>query len=75
MDAPQRGALMFVRFVAACLMGMSVVELALDWAEFKYRQVPMNIWIAALWGIVFVAGVAVLFMAKSIANWLSDKLE
>jgi hypothetical protein len=75
MDAPHRGALMLVRFTAAGLMGVSVVELALDWAEFKYRQVPVNAWLDALWGVVFLAGVVMVFIAKSIANWISEKLE
>jgi len=75
MDASRRGALLLVRFTAACLMGMSIVELALYWAEFKFRQVPVNIPLAVLWGIVFLAGIAVLIKAKSIADWISDKLE
>jgi len=75
MDASNRGALMFVRFVAASLMGMSALELALYWAEFKFRQVPVNILFAALWGISFLAGIVVLVKAKAVANWISDKLE
>ena len=75
MDASHRGALLFVRFTAACLMGMSVVTLVLYWAEYKFRHVPVNIPVAALWGIVFLAGVAVLIKAKSVADWISDKLE
>ena len=66
---------MFVCFTAACILGMSVVELGLCWAEYKFRQVPVNIPLAALWGVLFLAGVAVLIKAKSIADWISDKLE
>lgn len=75
MEASQRGALLLVRFTAACLMGMSIVELALYWAEFKFRQVPVSVPFAVLWGMVFLAGVAVLIRSKSIADWISDKLE
>ena len=75
MDASRRGALLLVRFTAACLMGVSMVELALNWAEFKFRQMPVNIPLAALWGILFLVGVAVLIKARSIADWISDKLE
>ena len=66
---------MLVRFVAAACMGMSVVELALYWAEFKLRHVPVNIPFAVLWGILFAAGVVMLVRARAIANWVSDKLE
>ena len=66
---------MFVRFVAACVMGMSVVEIALDWAEFKFRQVPFNIPHTALWIIVFLVGVVVLIKAQAVADWISEKLE
>jgi hypothetical protein len=75
MDAPNRGALMFVRFVAAGFMGMSVVEIALDWAEFKFRQVPVNIPLAALWIILFLVGVVILIKARAVADWISEKLE
>jgi hypothetical protein len=75
MDAPPRGALMFVRFVAACFMGMSVVELALYWAEYKFRQIPVNALFSALWIILFLAGVVILIKAKAVADWISDKLE
>jgi tellurite resistance protein TehA-like permease len=66
---------MFVRFVAACVMGMSVVELALYWAEYRFRQVPVSPFLSALWGVSFLAGMVLLIKAKAVANWISDKLE
>jgi hypothetical protein len=66
---------MFVRFVAACVMGMSVVELSLYGAEYKFRHVPVSPFFSALWVILFLAGVVVLIKAKAVANWISDKLE
>ena len=66
---------MFVRFVAACCMGMSVVSLSLYWAEFKFRHVPINPFLSALWVILFLVGTAILVKAKAIANWIADKLE
>jgi hypothetical protein len=75
MESPQRGALMLVRFVAACAMSMSVIELALGFAEFKFRGTPVNVFIAALWGILFLIGVVILVKAKSIAEWISDKMD
>ncbi len=75
MDASRRGALLLVRFTAACLMGMSIVELALCWAEFKFRQIPVNIPLAALWGVLLLAGVVTLIKARAAAEWLAGKLE
>jgi 4-hydroxybenzoate polyprenyltransferase len=75
MDASERGALMLTRFVAACLMGMSVVELALYAVEYKFRNVPVNVLLSALWVVLFLAGVAVLIKAKAVAEWISDKLD
>ena len=66
---------MFVRFVAACFMGMSVVELALYWAEYKFRHVPASVLFSALWVVLFLAGAVILIRAKAIADWISDKLE
>ena len=75
MDASHRGALLLVRFSAACLMALSAVELALSWAEYRFRQEPVNLPLAGLWGILFAAGVVILIKAKAMANWISDKLE
>ena len=65
---------MLVRFVAVCIMGMSVVELGLYAAEYKFRHTPVNILFSALWVVLFVVGVAVLIKAKAIAEWISDRL-
>ena len=66
---------MFVRFIAACLMGMSVVEVGLYWAEYKFRNTPVNVFLSGLWVVLFLAGVVVLIKAKAIAEWISDKLD
>jgi hypothetical protein len=75
MDAPNRGALMFVRFLAACCMAFSLVELVLCLAEYKYRAMPVNPILFALWVVLFLAGVAVLVRARIIAEWITDWLE
>jgi len=54
---------------------MSVVELALYWAEHKFRQMPVNTLLSALWVVLFLAGGVILIKARAIANWISDKLE
>lgn len=75
MDASHRGALMLVRFIAACLMGLGVVEITLSWAESFFQQKPVNVPGVVLWAVLFMAGVALLFKAKSVAEWMADKLE
>ena len=51
---------MFVRFIAAALMGMSLVEFSLAWAEYHFRHMPVNVWSAVLWGIAFLAGIVMI---------------
>lgn len=66
---------MFVRFIAACCIGLSVIELSLYWAEYHFRQKPVSIVFSALWIIVFISGIVVLAKAKEVAQWIEDKLE
>jgi hypothetical protein len=75
MDASRRGALLFVCFTAACLMGMGVVELGLCWAQYKINHVQVNVPLAVLWGILFLTGAAILIKAKAAAEWVAGKLE
>jgi len=65
---------MLVRFIAASLMGMSIVELALYGVEYKFRHLPVNILLSTLWIVAFLVGATMLIKAKAIAEWLSDKL-
>lgn len=65
---------MLVRFIAASLMGMSIVELALYGVEYKFRHIPVNILLSSLWIVAFLVGVTMLIKAKAIAEWLSDRL-
>ena len=66
---------MFVRFIAACCIGMSVIELSSYWAEYHFRQVPVSIFFSALWIVLFLAGIVMLVKAKEVAQWIEDKLE
>jgi len=78
MDAPvdpNRQALMFVRFVAIALVGMSAIELSSYWAEYHFRQKPVNLPFAALWGLIFLAGIGLIIKSRAVAGWLADKLE
>jgi len=75
MDAPHRGALMLVRFIAVALIGFSVIELSLSWLENSTRHTPMRFSDFVLPAILFVLGVVALTKAGSLAAWISTKLD
>jgi hypothetical protein len=75
MDAPERGALMLVRFIAVSLIGISVIEIALYWVVSSVHHAPMQTFPCILKSIPAVAGIAILIKAKAFANWLSDLLD
>jgi hypothetical protein len=75
MDAPHRGALMLVRFIAVALIGLSVIELSLSWVESSTRHAPLRVIHLVLPAVLFTLGMAVLIKAGSLAKWISDKLD
>jgi hypothetical protein len=75
MDSPERGALMLVRFVAAALIGWSVVELVLYWVICNHNNTLVEIFPCVVKSLPFLAGVVVLIKSKALAEWLSDKLD
>jgi hypothetical protein len=75
MDAPDRGALMLVRFIAAALIGWTVVDLALYWVIAQHNHTALEIFPCILKSIPGVAGVVILIKAKAVAEWISNKLD
>ncbi|HEY1719435.1 MAG TPA: hypothetical protein VGH42_14240 [Verrucomicrobiae bacterium] len=75
MDAPERGALMLVRFVAAAIIGWSLVEFSLYWIESQHYNTPMKIFPCAMKSIPALLGIVGLIKSKAIAQWVSDKLD
>jgi len=75
MDAPDRGALMLVRFIAAALIGWTMVDLALYWVIAQHNHTRMEIFPCILKSISAVLGIAMLVKAKAVAQWISDKLD
>ena len=75
MDAPDRGALMLVRFIAVSLMGVTVVEIALYWAVSSAHHTPLQTFPCVLKSIPAVLGVVVLIKARAVAEWISNKLD
>ncbi|MGO8836467.1 MAG: hypothetical protein ACLQAH_05625 [Limisphaerales bacterium] len=75
MDAPPRGALMFVRFTAAGLIGLSVLELGLYAGECFVHYQPVQFIHGLLLFLPFVIGVAILVKARAVADWISNKFD
>jgi hypothetical protein len=75
MDAPHRGALMLVRFIAAALIGLGMIELSLSWLQSSTHHTPMRIFDFVFPAILVVSGVVALFKADSLAEWISNKLD
>jgi hypothetical protein len=75
MDAPERGALMLVRFIAATLIGWTFVDFALYWVVSQHNHTPMTIFPCILKSIPALLGIAMLVRARAVAEWLSDKLD
>jgi hypothetical protein len=75
MDAPDRGAMMLVRFIAISLICVTVVELTLYWVIASHNHAPVGIFPCFLKTIPAVAGIVMLIKAKAIAEWISNKLD
>jgi uncharacterized membrane protein YhaH (DUF805 family) len=75
MEAPQRGALMLVRFTAIALICLTILQLSLYLLDYRFHDHPLPPILCALWTIPFIIGVAVLIKSKAIAAWISDRLD
>ena len=75
MDAPERGALMLVRFIAAALLGATLVDLTLYWVVAQHNQTSLSILACAVKSIPAVIGIILFIKEKALAAWISDKLD
>jgi len=75
MDAPHRGALMLVRFIAVALIGLGAIELSLSWVGSQAHHAPMKMSDFVLPAILVVLGLVGLIKAGSLATWISNKLD
>jgi len=77
MDASQRGALLFVRFIAGCGMVIGLLDTGLYLTKcFEPKHpLPVKIYPIVLNSIPFVIGVVVLIKSRAVAEWLSEKLD
>lgn len=75
METPERGALMLVRFVAVALIGWAFVDVSLYWVICSHDNKPVEVIPCLLKSLPFLLGVIMLIRAKSLAEWVSDKLD
>ena len=66
---------MFVRFTAAGLVGLSVLELGLYAADCLAHHLPIQISHGVLLSLPFFLGVVILVRARAIAEWLANKFD
>ena len=66
---------MLVRFIAFVLMGFGLIDLSLHWIETSVHHTHMRISHFALPAVLFVPGVVILFKARAVAEWISNRLD
>jgi uncharacterized membrane protein HdeD (DUF308 family) len=75
MEAPERGALMLVRFIAAALICWTVLELALYLVINQHNGTPIKFLPCLIRSLPLLIGIVMLIKSKAIAAWIADKLD
>jgi hypothetical protein len=75
MEASERGALMLVRFVAAALIGWTLVEITLYVLVARHNDAPVKVVPCIIRSLPMIAGLAMLVKARAVAEWVADKLD
>jgi len=75
MEAPERGALMLVRFVAVTLIGWSCVELALYVAICHHQKLSVGVLPVMIRSLPCLAGLVMLVKSRPLAAWLAELLD
>jgi len=66
---------MLVRFVGAALIGWTAVEIALYLVICRQKNLPVGVLACVIRSLPLLLGSVVLVKSKSLANWVSDKLD
>ncbi len=66
---------MLVRFTAACLIGLGVLELGLYGGECYVHHQPVQVLHAGILFSPFVLGIVVFARARAVAEWISNKFD
>jgi hypothetical protein len=75
MEAPERGALMLVRFTAVALISWTMVELALYVAISQHNAQPIKTLPCVIRSLPALIGLVMVVRARAIAQWLAEKLD
>lgn len=75
MDAPLRGALVLVRFGAAGLVGLSLLEVGLYVADCLAHHQPVQVLHASLLCLPLVLGIVMFIRARAIAEWIENRFD
>jgi len=75
MDAPPRGALILVRFVAAGLIGLGCLDSGLYIVDCLVRHQTILPWRAMLELVPFFVGIPLLIKSRVVADWISEILD
>ena len=66
---------MLVRFIAACLIAASVIEVLLDYVVSAQKHSPMQLYPIVLDSIPAVIGIVILIKSRALAEWIADLFE
>ncbi len=75
MEAPERGALMLVRFIALALIGWTITEISLYMVVNRHNGQPIQVLPCVIRCLPLLAGSAMLVKARAVAQWLAEKLD
>jgi len=75
MDAPHRGALMLVRFVAVALIGLGLIVFSLSWIQSWTHHTSLRAVDFVLPAVLLILGIIFLMKADALAEWISNKLD
>jgi hypothetical protein len=75
MEASERGALFLVRFVAAALIGWTLIEVGMYVAVQHQKTLPVEIIPCCTRSVPLIIGIAMLIKARAIAEWVADTLD
>jgi len=66
---------MLVRFVAAALIGWTLVEITLYVLVARHNDAPVKVVPCIIRSLPMIAGLAMLVKARAVAEWVADKLD
>lgn len=77
MESSQRRALMLVRFVAACVVALGLLEIGLCLIPSfaPEHPAPIKIFPLLLNSLPLLAGLVMFIKSKALAGWIEDLLE